>query len=154
MKLDYLSIYFNVQSIYISSINDNLVSRVKSPKASADKGNNLFLVTVSALFWLPSSNSTHAALSKRGRVYFIAIKRAVIYVCSTYNEEFIFYCWFFNDFTVVSPNYITVATYYEHVENIIKNTQSQMSQFQIKFTLKDRPLHCPFCTFLYFSFFK
>lgn len=44
MKLDYLSGYFNVQSIYISSINDNLVSRVKSQEASADKENNLFLV--------------------------------------------------------------------------------------------------------------
>lgn len=58
----------------------------------------------------------------------------------------------FNDFTVVSPNYITVATYYENVEKIIKNTQLQMYPFQIKFTVKDRPLHCPFCTFFIFPF--
>lgn len=152
MKFDYLSGYFNVHPIYISSIDNNFVSHVKSQKLSADKENNLFLVI--SIILVAQSNSTHPFLCKRGRVYFIYIKRAVIYVCSTYKKEFIFYCWFFNDFTVVSSNYITVATYYEHVEKIIKNTQSQMSQFQIKLSLKDRPLHCPFSTILYFSFFK
>lgn len=44
MRLDYLSGYLNVYPIYISSINNNFVSRVKSQKASADKENNLFLV--------------------------------------------------------------------------------------------------------------
>lgn len=43
MKLDYLSGYFNVHPIYISSMNNNFVSRVKSQKASADKENNFFL---------------------------------------------------------------------------------------------------------------